>query len=83
MSKITTIDELAEKMFEVHGQAASLGNPEFCCSLISCAITIAKRDGLDDEAVLKMVLDTATTSLAVHKAQLELMAHPLKGRKEH
>ena len=76
--KITSIDELAATMFEVHAMAEPLGNPEFCCSLVSCAVTIAKRDGLDDEAVIKMVLDTTTTALAVQRAQRELMAHPLR-----
>lgn len=83
MKTINTIDELAEVMFEVHDAAEPLGNPEFCCSLISCAITIARRDGIDDEAVLKLVLDTATTSLAVLRAQRELEAHPLRGGRGH
>lgn len=83
MKTIDTIDKLAEVMFEVHDAAESLGNPEFCCSLISCAITIAARDGVDDEAVLKLVLDTATTSLAVLRAQRELQAHPLRNGRGH
>ena len=80
---IDTIDELAAVMLEIHMRAKPLGNPEFCCSLVSCAITIAARDGLSDEDVLKMVMDTATTSLAVVRAQRELEAHPLRHRKGH
>ncbi len=81
MKKIQTIDELAATMFEVHTMSEPLGNPEFCAGLVSCAITIAARDGLDDEAVLKMVLDTATTSLAVVRANQKLEAHPLRHKK--
>ena len=83
MKTINTIDALAAHMFKVHDAAEPLGNPEFCCSLISCAITIAARDGLSDEDVLKMVLDTATTSLAVVRAQAKLRAHPLRNERGH
>ena len=72
MKTINTIDELAATMFEVHHMAEPLGNPQFCASMVSCAVTIAARDGLTDKQVVKMIVETATSALVVVRAREEL-----------
>ena len=62
MKPITTIEELADLMFDVH-QACELSNSDFVASMISCAVTTATRDGLDNKAVFDIILKAATASL--------------------
>ena len=71
MRTISSIEELADVMFDVHG-ATTLDNAEFCASMVSCAVTIAARDGLTDKQVVKMIVETATSALVVVRAREEL-----------
>ena len=56
MKTISSIDQLADVMFKVHG-ASDLDNAEFCASMVSCAITVAARDGLSKSNFDTMQLD--------------------------
>lgn len=71
--KTNNVAELADLMIEVH-RSCTMGNADFCASLISCATSIAARDGLTNELVLKMVVESATNSLAVVRAHEQLEA---------
>ncbi len=71
MKTISGIDQLAAVMFEVH-EATTLDNAEFCASMVSCAVTIAARDGLTDKQVVKMIVETATTALVTVRAREQL-----------
>ncbi len=71
MKTISSIDQLAAVMFEVH-EANTLDNAEFCASMVSCAVTIAARDGLTDKQVVKMIVETATTALVTVRAREQL-----------
>ena len=68
MSAIKNVDELAAVMFEVL-RCYEGSNADFAASMVSCAVTVGVRDGLDDEAVLRMVERTAKASLEVARAQ--------------
>jgi hypothetical protein len=73
MNKSTTVAELADVMIGVHRDCA-LNNADFCASLISCAVSIAARDGLTDEQVLKHAIESATSALGVVRANQQLEA---------
>ena len=76
MKTITSIDELADVMFKVHG-VTTLDNAEFCASMVSCAITVAARDGLGDKAIFDMVLKAATAALVTVRTEEKLRKHGL------
>lgn len=71
--KSTNVAELADVMMKVHA-GCTMGNGDFCASLISCAVSIAARDGLTDEQVLKHAVESATNALAVVRASQQLEA---------
>lgn len=71
--KSTNVSELADVMIAVH-RACTMGNADFCASLISCAVSIAARDGLTDEQVLKHAVESATSALGVVRANQQLEA---------
>lgn len=71
--KTDNVAELADLMIEVH-RKCTMGNADFCASLISCAVSIAGRDGLSDERVLKHVMESATSALSVVRANQHLEA---------
>jgi hypothetical protein len=62
MKTISSIEDLADLMFDVH-QACTLSEPDFCASMVSCAVTTATRDGLDNKAVFDLILKAATSAL--------------------
>jgi len=70
--KTKTVAELADVMFDVH-RDCELSNADFTSSLISCAVSIGVRDGLTDEALVKHVVESATTALAAIRTRLALM----------
>ena len=76
MKTISSIDQLADVMFKVHG-ASDLDNAEFCASMVSCAITVAARDGLGDKAIFDMVLKAATAALVTVRTNEKLRAQGL------
>ena len=71
MKTISSIDELADLMFDVH-QACTLSEPDFIACMVSCAVTTATRDGLDDRAVFDLILKAATSSLVTVRTQEKL-----------
>ncbi len=78
MKTITSIDQLADVMIKVHGLIEEpLDNPEFCASMVSCAITVAARDGLGDKAIFDMVLKAATAALVTVRTEEKLRKHGL------
>lgn len=73
MKTITSIDQLADVMFKVHGACEHpIDNAEFCASMVSCAVTLAERDGLGDKAIFEMVIRAATSALVTIRAKEEL-----------
>ncbi len=78
MKTITSIDQLADVMTKVHGLVEEpLDNAEFCASMVSCAITVAARDGLGDKAIFDMVLKAATAALVTVRTEEKLRKHGL------
>ena len=78
MKKITSIDQLAAHMLEVlRACEAPLDHADFCDSMVSCAVTIAERDGLGDKAIFEMVIRAATSSLVSIRARQELQKRGL------
>ena len=73
MKTISSIDELADLMFDVH-QACTLSEPDFIACMVSCAVTTATRDGLDNKAVFDMILKAATASLVTVRTSEKLRA---------
>ena len=71
MKTISSIDELADMMFDVH-QACTLSEPDFIACMVSCAVTTAARDGLDNKAVFDMILKAATSSLVTVRTSEKL-----------
>ena len=71
MKTISSIDELADVMFDVH-QASDLDNSDFCASMVSCAVSVAARDGLGDKAVFDIIIKSATAALVTVRTQEEL-----------
>lgn len=72
MKTITSIDQLAEVMIKVLGACEEpLDHADFCDSMISCAVTIAERDGLGDKAIFEMVIRAATSALVTVRARQE------------
>lgn len=76
MKTISSIEELADVMFDVH-QACTLSKADFSASMISCAVTTATHDGLDNKAVFDLILKAATSALVSVRAQQELHKHGL------
>lgn len=70
-TKTTNVAELADVMIEVQ-RNCTMGNADFCASLISCSVSVAARDGLTDEQVLKHTIECATNALAVVRANQQL-----------
>ncbi len=71
MKTISSIDELADLMFDVH-QACTLSEPDFIACMVSCAVTTATRDGLDNKAVFDLILKAATSALVSVRTQEKL-----------
>lgn len=72
MKPITSIDDLADVMFEVHQRCeAPIDNAEFCASMVSCAVTLAARDGLGDKAIFDLIVRSATSALVTVRAHEE------------
>ncbi len=71
MKTISSIEELADVMFDVH-QASDLDNSDFCASMISCAVSVAARDGLGDKAVFEIIIRSATAALVTVRAREQL-----------
>lgn len=71
MKTISSIDQLADVMFEVH-KASNLENVDFCASMVSCAVSVATRDGLTDKEVFDLILKAATASLVTIRARQKL-----------
>ena len=69
---ITSIDQLADVMFKVHQACEEPDdNAEFCASMVSCAVTLAARDGLEDKAIFDLIIRSATSALVTVRAQEE------------
>ena len=68
MNLIRDIRELAVVMFEVK-KAFQGSNVDFAVSMVSCAVTINAHDDIDDDIILKMVMESAMNSLAVAHAR--------------
>lgn len=70
--KITSIDQLAGVMLEVFSACEEpLDHADFCDSMVSCAVTIAEREGLGDKAIFEMVIRAATSALVTVRARQE------------
>lgn len=78
MKTISSIDQLAAVMLEVlRACEAPLDNADFCDSMVSCAVTVAERDGLGDKAIFEMVIRAATSALVTVRAREELQKRGL------
>jgi hypothetical protein len=71
MTTITTIEELADALFEVH-QATTLDNADFCQCLVSCVVSIATRDGVEDKEIFDIIIRAATGALVTVRAREQL-----------
>lgn len=72
MKAITSIDQLADVIFDVHQRCEEpIDNAEFAASMVSCAVTLAARDGLDDKAIFEMIIRSATSALVTIRAKEE------------
>jgi hypothetical protein len=70
MNTTTTIEELADALFDTH-QASDLDNGDFCQCLISCAVSIATRDGIEDKEIFDLIIRAATGALVTVRAREE------------
>lgn len=71
MKTISSIDELADLMFDVR-QACTLSEPDFIACMVSCAVTTAAHHGLDNKGIFDMILKAATSSLVSVRTQEKL-----------